>query len=53
MVSGLVLQRDKGGAGTTAGTRATEADQASGGDPPHPAEPSEWQVHDVLYFVAR
>ena len=41
MVSGLVLRwtkGDKGGAGTTAGTRATEAHQASGGDLPHPAE---------------
>jgi len=29
---------DKGGVGATARTRATETHQASGGDPPHPAE---------------
>jgi len=37
MVSGLVLHRTKG-SWDHGGTRATEAHQAIGGDPPHPAE---------------
>jgi len=52
MVSGLVLQWDKGRAGSTAGPELLKLVKRVVETHHIQLKPSEQQVHDVLFFVA-